>query len=196
MKIPHIAVTKNAIWTVGGFGLLQVIRLATSIVLTRLLAPELFGVMVVVNSLRTGIELITDLGIGQNIVYSRDAEDPDFYNTAWTIQAARGVFLWVIACAVTVPVAHYYQAPILLSVMPVASFILVITGFTPISGFLLQKRLKIARLTLFEIGVASIWSIEQIALAYFIPTIWALVIGVRPRDCNVSDRKLFSDPRR
>ena len=114
MKIPHIAVTKNAIWTVAGFGLIQVIRLATSVVLTRLLAPELFGIMVVVNSLRTGIELLTDFGIGQNIIYNRDAENPEFYNTAWTIQSIRGVLLWLIACAATVPVAHYYQAPILL----------------------------------------------------------------------------------
>ena len=177
MKIPHIAVTKNAIWTVGGFGLLQAIRLATSVVLTRLLAPELFGIMVVVNSLRMGIELITDLGIGQNIVYNRDAEDPDFYNTAWTIQTIRGLFLWVIACAATVPVAHYYEAPILLSVMPVASFILVISGFAPVSGFLLQRRLQVAKLNVFEIVVTSIWSVEQLALAYFIPTVWALVIG-------------------
>src|SRR6478736_6077527 len=87
MKIPRIVITKNAIWTAGAFGILQIIRLATSVVLTRLLAPELFGIMVIVNSLKAGIELLTDVGIGQSIIYNRNAEDSDFYNTAWTLAA-------------------------------------------------------------------------------------------------------------
>ena len=105
MKIPHVTVTKNAVWTVGTFGLLQCVRLATSVVLTRLLAPELFGIMVIFNSLKAGIELLTDVGIGQSIIYNRNAENPDFYNTAWTLAAIRGVILWIVACVVTVPVA-------------------------------------------------------------------------------------------
>ncbi len=89
----------------GGIRLIAGVRLATSVVLTRLLAPELFGIMVIFNSLKAGIELLTDVGIGQSIIYNRNAEDPDFYNTAWTLAAIRGVILWVLACAVTVPVA-------------------------------------------------------------------------------------------
>jgi len=178
MKPPHFAATKNAIWTVGAFGLLQVIRLGTNVALTRLLAPELFGVMVIVNSIRTGIELLTDLGIGQSIVYNRDGDKPDFYNTAWTLQATRGLILWLIACAATVPIARYYDAPILLTVMPIASFVLVLSGFASVAAVLLQKRQQVAKLSLFEVAAVSIWAVGQILMAYFAPTIWALVIGL------------------
>src|SRR5215831_12478918 len=178
MKAPRIVVVKNAIWSVGAFGLLQAIRLGTSVVLTRLLAPELFGIMVIFNSLKAGIELLTDVGIGQSIIYNRNAENPDFYNTAWTLGAVRGVILWIVACIVTVPVAYYYQTPILYSVIPVASIILVLSGFTSLNGALVQKRLNIAKLTLFEVAITGLYAIEQIALAYFFPTIWALVFGL------------------
>ena len=178
MKIPHVTVTKNAVWTVGTFGFLQCVRLATSVVLTRLLVPELFGIMVIFNSLKAGIELLTDVGIGQSIIYNRKAEDPDFYSTAWTLQAIRGMALWIVACVVSIPVATYYQTPILLHVIPVASFILVLSGFGSINGYLLQRRLLIPKLSIFELVLTTIWSIEQIVLAYFIPTIWALVIGL------------------
>ena len=178
MKIEHTTIAKGASWASAGFAVLQVICLATSILLTRLLVPELFGIMVIINSLRSGIELITDVGLGQSIVYNRSADDPDFYNTAWTVRGIRGILLWLIACAGTVPAAYYYQTPILLSVMPVASFAIVLSGFTSINAFLLQKKLRVAKVAGYEVILSFIWSIEQVALAYFIRTIWALVFGL------------------
>jgi O-antigen/teichoic acid export membrane protein len=178
MEIKRTTVVRNVIWSVGAFGLLQVIRLATSVVLTRLLAPELFGIMVIFNSLKTGIEQLTDVGIGQSLIHNRNGEKPDFYGTAWTIQAIRGVVLWLIACAITVPIAHFYQAPILLTVVPVTGFVLVLSGFSSINGALIQRRMQIPKLTVFEVLNISLWSVQQLLLAYFFPTIWALVFGM------------------
>src|SRR3954454_6675790 len=103
----------GAVLTIGTFGVTQAIRLVTNVVLARALAPELFGIMFIVNSLRTGVDLISDLGVGQNIVQNASAEDPDFYNTAWTLQAIRGLLLWFICLAATAPLASFYQTPIL-----------------------------------------------------------------------------------
>lgn len=178
MKIRHIALTKGAIWTIASFGASNFIRFATSIILTRLLAPELFGVMVIVYTLRTGVELLSDVGIGQSIVYNENADDPDFRNTAWTIQSIRGIILWAVACAAAAPVAYFYRTPILASIIPVASFVIVLSGFSSINNFLLQKRLQIARLTAYNVIVGIISAAGQITFAYFVPTIWGLVFGL------------------
>src|SRR6185437_5378327 len=178
MKIDQIALTKGAFWTLMSFGSGQLIRFSTSVVLTRLLAPELFGIMVIINTLKAGVELMSDVGIGQSIIYNKNSNDPDFRNTAWTLQSIRGLILWVIACAVAAPVAHFYHTPILRLIIPIASFVLVLSGFTSINQFLIQKKLQISKLTAFEITTGTIWAIGQIALAYFIPTIWALVFGL------------------
>ena len=94
MKISRFAVLKGVGWTVGAYGVGQLVRLLTNVVLARLLAPELFGIMVIVNSLRTGVDLISDVGIGQNIVQNKNADKADFYNTAWSLQLVRGLLLW------------------------------------------------------------------------------------------------------
>ena len=120
---------KNTIWTVGSYGLSQLIRLAVNIVLARLLAPELFGIMVIVNSLRSGMELFSDFGIGQNIVVHKHGNDPEFYNTAWTVQAIRGVGLWLVALCAAAPIAKFYAAPILFFVVPLTAFGSVLSGF-------------------------------------------------------------------
>ena len=101
----------GTVWTTGAYGVGQVLRLATNVALARLLAPELFGIMLIVYSLRTGVELISDVGIGQNIVYNKNADDPDFYNTAWSLQFIRSVVLWLVFLAAAVPLAQFYQSP-------------------------------------------------------------------------------------
>src|SRR6267378_3289559 len=120
MKTSRIALAKGVGWTVAAYGLTQLVRFATSIALTRILAPELFGTMIIVNSLRTGIDLLLDVGIGQNVIQNKNGDDPRFYNTAWTIQLLRGILVWVICLIVSAPLAKFYDAPILASILPVA----------------------------------------------------------------------------
>lgn len=168
---------RGAIWTIGAFGTGQLIRFATNVFLARLLAPELFGVMQIVYSLRTAMELISDVGLGQNIIYNSNANEPDFYNTAWTLQVIRGVLLWILSCAAAIPAARFFHSPVLALVIPISTFTIVLGSLSSASRFLLQKRMKYHILVTFETIVALCSSGAQIVLAYFSPTIWALVFG-------------------
>jgi O-antigen/teichoic acid export membrane protein len=177
MKAFSVVLVKGAFWTVGAFSVNQLLRIVSTIVLARLLAPQLFGIMLIVYSMRTAIELFSDVGIGQNIVYSNNSEDPEFYNTAWTIQLLRGILLWLVCLITALPLAHFYAAPILIFVMPVAGFATVLAGVASISPFVLRKRMQISKLNAFEMITGLIGTALQIAFAYISPTIWALVFG-------------------
>ncbi len=168
---------KGSVWTVGAYGLGQVVRLLTNIILARLLAPQLFGIMLIVYSLRTGVTLVSDFGVGQNVIYSKNADNPEFYNTARTLEIIRNLVLWLICLGAAVPVARFYQAPILVSVLPIAAFDLVLTALASSSVYLLRKRLQVARLNAFEAFIALTSSAATVLFAYFNPTIWALVFG-------------------
>jgi O-antigen/teichoic acid export membrane protein len=168
---------QGTIWTVGSFSIVQLLRVATNVILARLLAPELFGIMQIVYSLRTGVELISDVGIGQNIIYNENANEPDFYNTAWTLQVIRGIVLWLVFSAAAWPAANFYRTPILLYIIPIAALTIVFFGFFSTSRFLLQKRMKFGRFTAFETSIAMVSSLALIIFAYFSPTVWALVFG-------------------
>ena len=41
----------------------------------------------------------SDLGFGPSIIRSKDGNRPGYLNTAWTMQAVRGVVLWLACCA-------------------------------------------------------------------------------------------------
>jgi O-antigen/teichoic acid export membrane protein len=177
MTISGNFLLRGTIWTLGGYGASTVLRFATNVVLARLLAPEIFGTMLIVYSLRTGIELISDIGIGQNLIQSKNAEDPDFYNTAWSLQLIRSIVLWLAFSAAAIPLASFYQSPVLLYVVPITAFNIILAGLTSVSKSLLQKRLQIAKLNMYDLIMAFIGSGGTVLFAYFDPTIWALVYG-------------------
>lgn len=177
MKLPHYEIFKGATWTIGAYGFGQLLRLATNLILTRLLAPELFGIMAIANSVRVGVELLSDIGIGQNIVNSANGENPDFYNTVWTLGLIRGVILWVVCSAAAIPLAHFYDLPILGLVLPVYSFLSVIAGFSSVGPYLLNRRMQFAKFNIFEIANNIFTSVAHVTLVYLNPTIWALVLG-------------------
>ncbi|MDY7023361.1 MAG: oligosaccharide flippase family protein, partial [Cyanobacteriota bacterium] len=76
---------KSTIWTVVGYGGSQVLRLGSNLILTRLLIPELFGLMALVHTFIIGVALFSDIGIRPSIIRSNRWNDPLFLNTAWTL---------------------------------------------------------------------------------------------------------------
>ena len=90
MKLSRAILLRGVTWTVATYSASQLFRFVSSVILTRLLAPELFGLIAIIHSVRIGIELLSDVGIGQNVVYNKESDKPDFYNTAWSLQLIRG----------------------------------------------------------------------------------------------------------
>jgi O-antigen/teichoic acid export membrane protein len=164
-------------WTIASYAATQLMRLLTNIVLARLLAPELLGIMVIVNGVRTGVALLTDFGIAQSIVVDRNGDNPDFYNTAWTINLIRSIVLWLVCVAIAAPLARFYQIDSLAAIFPVAGLFFVFGGCTSMAVPLLQKRIQFVRLNVFDIILDLFGFMGQVILALISPTIWALVFG-------------------
>ena len=87
-------------WSLAGYAVSQVIRFGSNLIMTRLLVPEMFGVMAIATIVMVGLAMFSDLGLRQSIVQSRRGDDPAFLNTAWALQILRGLVLWAIALAI------------------------------------------------------------------------------------------------
>ena len=194
MKLPVNKLVHGTIWTAGSFGIGQAIRFATNIVLARLLAPELFGLMVIVNTVRLGTELISDIGVTQNIVYSKHSDDPQFYNTAWTLQVIRSFILWLLIIAAAFPIAKIYNINELALILIVSGIGTVFGGLTSVSVPILEKRMSFAKLNVFNIVTSAIASAFLILFAFVSPTIWALVFGTLAGSASITLRSHFLLP--
>ena len=84
-------VIKSSVWIFGGQFLGQLFRLVNNLIMTRLLVPDMFGVMTVANTVMLGLWLCSYMGIEHNVIQSPKGDDQGFLNSAWTFQVVRGV---------------------------------------------------------------------------------------------------------
>lgn len=163
--------------TAFAFLVAQVLRLASNLILTRLLAPEAFGLMALVSMVLIGLALFSDMGIGPSIAQNPRGDDPDYLNTAWTIQVIRGALLFLVASALAVPAAWFYDAPQLAVLLPVGAVGLLIGGFIPTRVDSANRHLMLERVVFLDLAVQVATLVAMIALAWATGSVWALVIG-------------------
>lgn len=168
---------KSTIWTVVGYGGSQVLRLGSNLILTRLLIPELFGLMALVHTFIIGVALFSDIGIRPSIIRSNRWNDPLFLNTAWTLQILRGSWIWIGCLILAWPVAKFYDEPRLLWLLPVAAITAFINGFGSTSLATLNRKLEIGRITIIDFGTQILALVLTIIWAAITPTVWALIAG-------------------
>lgn len=168
---------KGMVWTLVGYGGSQLLRLGGNLLLTRLLFPELFGLMAIINIFIIGLALFSDVGIGVSIVQNKRGEDPAFFNTAWTIQVIRGFGLWCVCWIMAYPLAVFYEEPRLAWLIPIVGITTVISGFNSTALPTLERRIAVQKLTLMELGAYFMQVSVMLIWALVSPTIWALVVG-------------------
>lgn len=175
-------------WTLGGHVAGQLLRLGSNLIMTRLLVPEMFGVMALANVILVGLQLFSDFGLGQSIVQSRRGNDPSYLNTVWTAQILRGGLIWLLALGIGLaiyllgmaqwlPAGSAYAAPILPYIIAVLSFNALIGGFASTRLATANRNLALGRITLIELASQVAALTLMIGWALWDRSIWALVVG-------------------
>ena len=175
-------------WVFAGYGVSQALRLASNLVMTRLLVPEMFGVMAIATTVMLTLLMMSDLGLRQAIVQSRRGEDPAFLDSAWAVQIVRGVALWGLALALSgalhlanahgLVAAHsVYASPVLPLVIAMSSFSCVILGFQSTRIATAHRGLEQKRPVQIELVAQLAALLVMIPLGVATRSIWALVAG-------------------
>jgi len=175
-------------WAVFGHLLSSGLRLGGNLILTRLLVPEMFGVMAIVSVVIAGISMFSDLGILQNIIQSKRSNENVFIETAWTIQVLRGVFIFLVLVALSV-LLHYlnmdsvftegsvYATPQLPWILSAMSITALFSGFNSVNLAILNRELRLKEITLIEVISQVLGLVTMIVLAFLYSNIWGLVVG-------------------
>jgi lipopolysaccharide exporter len=161
------------------FGLQAVIRLLSSLVLTRVLLPEAYGTITILLSVLYVITNILDTNVSLFIVRDKNAEQPRYLNTAWTMRFCRSA----LSCAilfVSAPLiaTKVYNLPDLTLPLRVFSIWFLIDGFESMA-FALAIRRKQARLQMYSELAASVLSTTfSIVYCYRYHTFWGIAFAI------------------
>jgi O-antigen/teichoic acid export membrane protein len=176
---------KGTAWTIFAYAAAMGLRLISNIFLTHILAPQLFGFMTLLTTAITGLTLFSDLGLNPNIIRSSRGDEPEFLNTAWTMQVLRGSMLWVCCLGLTLPFANFYGEPRLKTMVPVMGLSLIISGFNSTNLATFARRMAVRELAFLDLSVQAAQLIFTVAFALVYRSVWALIAG-----------RLFSDAAR
>ena len=171
------AALRGVALTVVSHGGSQVLRLASNLLLTRLLFPEAFGLMALVNGCMTALQMFSDLGLRAGIISDERGDEPGFLNTAWTLGVIRNTCIWLVSCALAWPVSRFYEQPELLWMLPVVGLQALVMGFTSTNYTTLNRKLILGRITVIELSIQVVSLLAMCACAWVYRSVWALVVG-------------------
>jgi len=155
-------------------GYTQGLRLVGNLIMTRLLYPEAFGIMLIVNLVMIALDQFSDAGVKPAVYLHSEGREEKYLNTAWVIMSCRGVILTLIALIVAWPLSIIYETPELFGVLVIASFSAVIIGVESPQQIINERDVKRFKIMLLDIIPPTIAIVAGVTLLFFYRSLWVL----------------------
>jgi O-antigen/teichoic acid export membrane protein len=170
-------VARASAWTLSSMAAMSLLRLVSQVVLTYLCLPEHFGVVTLMRTFLTFVEMVSDMGIRNAVIAHPRGEERTFLGTAYAVQLARGLGMWLVTCAIAWPAAAFYDAPLLQWLLPIAGLEALNNGLFSVRSYVLERRLRLALPTLLDVLGLTVSVACSILWAWLHPGPWALALG-------------------
>ena len=175
-------------WVILIFGFSNIVRLGSNLIVTRLLEPEMFGVMAVVTIVTIGITMFTDLGLWAFVVRHKEPENPHLLNVVWTLQVMRGwmIFFFILVIVIILVIGNYYipsyfhgiyadsRLPMLILIAGIGS---VIGGYASMASPVMHRKIEVGKLEFAEFIAQLAGTLLMVTWVFFYPSIWALLVA-------------------
>ena len=168
------SVVSNFIWRFLERCGAQGVTLIVSIVLARLLNPEIYGTVALVTVFTTIMQIFVDSGMGNALIQKKDADDLAFSSVFYFNMIMCSV-LYLIMFFIAPFIASFYKIPELTAVVRVLSLILIISGVKNVQQAYVSRHLMFKRFFFATLGGTIGAAIIGILMAYFGFGVWALV---------------------
>lgn len=167
-------VTNNFLWRFAERCGAQGVSLVVSIVLARLLAPEVYGTIALVTVFTTILNVFVDSGLGNALIQKKDADDLDF-STVFFFNIAMCCMLYTVLFLAAPLIAAFYNIDELVPVVRVLGLTLVISGVKNVQQAYVSRTMQFKRFFFATLGGTIGAAIIGIAMAYYGFGVWALV---------------------
>ena len=154
------------------------LRAFSSVVLTRLLAPEIFGMSGVIAAILFAFGMVSDLGFQVFVVRHPDGDKPHFLDTIWTMAVLRSIVLTCAAFAAAPTLAGLFGKPELAPLIEVSAFIFLIDGTASLTLLTALRNRLVLRLSALELAALVVQILLSFVLAYFWRSYWAILVSM------------------
>ncbi|MGO5273115.1 lipopolysaccharide biosynthesis protein [Bacillota bacterium LCP21S3_A4] len=153
----------------------QGVSFVVSLVLARILAPEMYGTIALVNVIITIFNVFVDSGLGNALIQKKNADDVDF-SSVFYFNVSVCVLLYIILYFMAPMIADFYDQQDLALIVRVLGITIIISGVKNIQQAYIFKTLQFKRFFFSTLGGTIGSAVAGIAMAYKGYGVWALVV--------------------
>ena len=166
----------GSIWTAGVRILINLMGMASTIILARLLVPEDFGLVAIAAVVFAIIGAFTELSLAAALIQHPNPQREHF-DTAWTLNVMRGGLVAVILLIAAHIVAAAYGDDRLVFIMYAFAGAALITGLGNPKMVEFHRRLSFQQELLVELAKKFVGLVVAVAIALAYKSYWAIVAG-------------------
>ena len=160
------------------FGVSSIVKLGSSLILTRLLSPTAYGVFAILFSILFMVELLSDVGTSDLLIRHHRGGERRFIHTVWTIRLIRSGFNFALLFGLAPVIAHIYEAPELTGALRAFSFWFLIAGMESMSLVLAQRDQRSRIVSYLNLTTSIAMAAVVIGLALVLRNHYALIYGM------------------
>ena len=161
-------------WKFGERISAQAVSFVVSIVLARLLCPEDYGAIAIVNIFITLANVFVDSGFGNSLIQKKNADNLDFSSVLY-FNIVMSIGLYVLLYISAPFIAGFYNIEVLSSVIRVLGLRLIVAGINNVQHAYVSKQMIFKRFFWSTLFGTVLSAVIGIAMAYKGYGVWALV---------------------
>lgn len=167
-------VVGNLFWRLAERYAAQIVQFVVSIVLARILLPEIYGIVALALVFITILQVFVDSGLGTALVQKKDADDLDFSTVFWFNVVFCGV-LYAAIYFLAPLIANFYNNDQLTSVVRVLAIVIIFSSLKNVQQAYVSEKMQFKKFFFATIGGTIVSAVVGIAMAKNGYGVWAIV---------------------
>lgn len=167
-------VFSNLIWRFMERCGAQVVSFVVSIVLARILEPELYGTIALITVITSILQVFVDSGMANALIQKKDTDDLD-YSSVFYFNVAFCLVLYIGLFFASPLISRIYGSPDLVPVIRVLGLTIIVSGVKNVQQAYVAKTMQFRRFFFSTLGGTLFSAVVGITMAYRGFGIWALV---------------------
>lgn len=164
----------GVLWTTIQRFSVQFINLFVQIILARLLMPEDFGLIAMIQIVITLGQTLIDSGMTSSLIRTKDPDERD-YSTVFYTNLVASIIIYAIVFFVAPFVAHFFEEALLTDLVRFYAITFIIQAFSAVQLARLTKQMKFKLQMLLQLPATIIGGIVGVTMAYSGYGVWSLV---------------------
>ncbi|WP_420543981.1 lipopolysaccharide biosynthesis protein [Streptococcus equinus] len=174
MKNSKKSVIKGLFWTLSERFMSQIVSVIVTIILTRLLAPEDYGVVSVVTVIITILNVFMTSGFSASLIQQEDVEQID-YSTVLYFSIFLGGMLYIGVFVFSPILATFYSLPQLELVLKILALKIPLSALNSVQQAYVSRNMLFKKFFISTVTATVVSGVIGVAMAYSNFGVWSLV---------------------